>query len=40
VAIAVTLQPWERTLTDEEIERISQAVVAAVARQTGGMLRG
>lgn len=40
VAIAVTLQPWERTLTDEEIERISEAVVAAVARQTGGTLRG
>ncbi len=40
VAIAVTLQPQERTLTDDDIERVSAAVVAAVTRQTGGTLRG
>jgi phenylalanyl-tRNA synthetase beta chain len=40
VAIAVTLQPTERTLTDEDIEKVSAAVVAAVTKQTGGVLRG
>ena len=40
VAIAVTLQPTERTLTDEDIEKVSAAIVAAVAKQTGGTLRG
>jgi phenylalanyl-tRNA synthetase beta chain len=39
VAIAVTLQPRERTLTDEEIETISGAIVAAVGKATGGTLR-
>jgi phenylalanyl-tRNA synthetase beta chain len=39
MAIAVTLQPRDKTLTDEEIERISQAVVAAVTKATGGTLR-
>ena len=39
VAIAVTLQPAERTLTDEEIEKVSAAIVAAVGKQTGGKLR-
>ena len=40
VAIAVTLQPTERTLTDEDIEKVSAAIVAAVTKQTGGTLRG
>ncbi len=39
VAIAVTLQPQDRTLTDEEIEKVSAGIVAAVARATGGVLR-
>jgi len=39
VAIAVTLQPTERTLTDEDIEKVSAAIVAAVSKQTGGVLR-
>jgi phenylalanyl-tRNA synthetase beta chain len=39
VAIEVTLQPRDRTLTDEEIERISAAIVAAVGQATGGALR-
>lgn len=39
LAIAVTLQPRERTLTDEEIDRVSAAVVAAVGKATGGLLR-
>jgi phenylalanyl-tRNA synthetase beta chain len=40
VAIAVTLQPTERTLTDEDIEKVSASIVAAVVKQTGGALRG
>ncbi len=39
VAIAVTLQPTERTLTDEDIDKVSAAVVAAVTKSTGGVLR-
>lgn len=39
VAIEVTLQPRDRTLTDEEIEKVSAAVVAAVTKTTGGELR-
>ncbi len=39
IGIAVTLQPTEKTLTDEEIEAVSQSVVAAVTRATGGTLR-
>ncbi|MGQ7790988.1 phenylalanine--tRNA ligase subunit beta [Faunimonas sp. B44] len=40
VAIEVTLQPRERTLTDEEIDKVSAAIVAAVEKATGGQLRG
>ena len=40
VAIAVTLQPQDRTLTDADIEKVSAAIVAAVVKQTGGVLRG
>jgi phenylalanyl-tRNA synthetase beta chain len=39
LGIAVTLQPNDKTLTDEEIERVSGAVVAAVAKATGATLR-
>ncbi|MGE0845031.1 MAG: phenylalanine--tRNA ligase subunit beta [Flavobacteriaceae bacterium] len=39
VAIEVTLQPRERTLTDEEIDAVSQKIVANVAKATGGTLR-
>jgi phenylalanyl-tRNA synthetase beta chain len=39
MAIAVTLQPRDKTLTDEEIDKVSAAVVAAVGRATGGLLR-
>ena len=37
---AVTLQPVERTLTDAEIEAVSDKIVAAVAKATGAVLRG
>ena len=40
VAIAVTLQPRDRTLTDEEIETVAQKIVAEVGKKTGGVLRG
>jgi phenylalanyl-tRNA synthetase beta chain len=40
LAIAVTLQPRERTLTDAEIEEIAGRIVAQVAKATGGVLRG
>ena len=39
VAIEVTLQPSERTLTDQDIEAIAAKVVAEVAKATGGVLR-
>ncbi|MFN3626276.1 MAG: phenylalanine--tRNA ligase subunit beta [Parvibaculum sp.] len=39
LAIEVTLQPVEKTLTDEEIEAVSKAIVAAVEKATGGTLR-
>ena len=40
LAIAVTLQPRERTLTDEEIDAVGQKVIAQVEKATGGVLRG
>ncbi|MGV3492052.1 MAG: phenylalanine--tRNA ligase subunit beta [Devosia sp.] len=40
VGIAVTLQPVDKTLTDEEIEAVAGGVVAAVTKATGGTLRG
>ncbi|WP_349369192.1 phenylalanine--tRNA ligase subunit beta [Salinarimonas sp.] len=39
VAIAVTLQPREKTLTDAEIEAISERIVSEVAKKTGATLR-
>ncbi|AEQ53695.1 phenylalanine--tRNA ligase subunit beta [Pelagibacterium halotolerans] len=40
VAIEVTLQPRDKTLTDEEIEAVAGKIVAAVEKATGGVLRG
>jgi phenylalanyl-tRNA synthetase beta chain len=40
LAIQVTLQPTERTLTDAEIEAVGGKIVAAVTKATGGTLRG
>jgi phenylalanyl-tRNA synthetase beta chain len=39
VAIAVTLQPREKTLTDQEIDAVAAKIVAEVAKKTGGALR-
>ncbi len=40
LALSVTLQPKEQTLTDEQLEQISATIVAAVAKATGAVLRG
>ncbi|MBN34805.1 MAG: phenylalanine--tRNA ligase subunit beta [Rhodospirillaceae bacterium] len=40
LAVAVTLQPTDRTMTDDDLEAVSEKIVAAVAKQTGGELRG
>jgi phenylalanyl-tRNA synthetase beta chain len=40
LAITVTLQPVEATLTDAEIDAFSKALVAQVTKATGGVLRG
>jgi phenylalanyl-tRNA synthetase beta chain len=40
IAIAVTLQPRERTMTDAEIEALAAKIVAEVGKRTGGALRG
>ena len=39
LALSVTLQPTERTLTDAEIEAVCAKIVAAVVKATGGTLR-
>ena len=40
LAIAVTLQPRDATLTDQEIEAVAEKIVAQVTKATGGSLRG
>jgi phenylalanyl-tRNA synthetase beta chain len=40
IAIAVTLQPRDKTMTDGEIDTISDKITAEVGRRTGGVLRG
>src|SRR6185436_19336971 len=40
LAIEVTLQPREKTLTDADIEAASAKIVSAVMQATGGTLRG
>jgi len=39
MAIAVTLQPREKTMTDEEIDAVAAKIVAEVGKRTGGALR-
>jgi phenylalanyl-tRNA synthetase beta chain len=39
VALSVTLQAMDRTLKDDEIEAVAQAIVAAALQASGGMLR-
>ncbi|MDP2121133.1 MAG: phenylalanine--tRNA ligase subunit beta [Hoeflea sp.] len=40
VAIEITIQPRERTLTDEDLDRLAKSVIANVEKSTGGVLRG
>jgi phenylalanyl-tRNA synthetase beta chain len=39
IAIAVTIQPRDKTMTDAEIEALSAKIVAEVTKRTGGALR-
>lgn len=39
LALEVTLQPVEATLTDKEIEAVAEKVIAAVKKATGGEIR-
>jgi len=39
IAIAVTMQPREKTMTDAEIDALGQKIVAEVSKKTGGVLR-
>ena len=39
IAIAVTLQPTKATMTDAQIEAVSEKIIASVAKKTGGVLR-
>jgi phenylalanyl-tRNA synthetase beta chain len=40
LAIEVTLQPVANTLTEAEIEAVSQRIIADVKKATGGEIRG
>lgn len=40
MALSVTIQPSDKTLTDEEIQQTADAIVAQVVKSTGGELRG
>src|SRR4029077_4226071 len=40
IAISVTLQPREKTMTDAEIEAVAGKIVAEVGKRTGGALLG
>jgi len=40
IAIEVTLQPKDKTLTDEDISAIAAKIIANVEKTTGGVLRG
>jgi phenylalanyl-tRNA synthetase beta chain len=39
IAIAVTIQPRERTMTDAEIDALATKIAAEVGKRTGGVLR-
>jgi len=40
IAIEVSIQPVEKTLTDEDFEALAARIVENVKKQTGGVLRG
>ena len=40
VAIEITIQPRDRTLTDEDLDKLAKSVIANVEKSAGGVLRG
>ena len=40
LALNITIQPTDKTLTDEDIDALMQAVISNVVTKTGGQLRG
>ena len=40
IALAVTLQPVDATLTDKDLDALAEKVVTSVHKATGGVLRG
>jgi phenylalanyl-tRNA synthetase beta chain len=40
IAIEVSIQPMDKTLTDEDFEALAGRIVENVKKQTGGVLRG
>jgi phenylalanyl-tRNA synthetase beta chain len=40
IAITVKLQPKDSTLTDKDIEAVSEKIIEKVTKATGGVLRG
>jgi phenylalanyl-tRNA synthetase beta chain len=40
VALSVTLQPTDKTLTDAEIDALAARITAGVTKATGAVLRG
>ena len=39
LALEITLQPTEKTLTDEEIDAVAARIIASVSKATGGVIR-
>jgi phenylalanyl-tRNA synthetase beta chain len=39
IAIAVTIQPRDKTMTDQEIDALGAKIVAEVSKRAGGVLR-
>jgi len=39
LALEITLQPTEQTLTDKEIDAVAAKIIAAVRKATGGVIR-
>jgi phenylalanyl-tRNA synthetase beta chain len=39
IAVAVTIQPRDKTMTDAEIEALAAKIIAEVGKRTGGVLR-
>ena len=40
MALEVSIQPVERTLTDEDLDALSAKIVENVGKSAGGVLRG